>query len=93
MLLALIAFGVFCYTQLTLFVVQPIGAVPDGVTLVIWRREKTNFIDSADAFCERQVGGVTMLCRGATLAAIARGAPGCCLPLRAAAYRRAGGRQ
>ena len=25
-------------TQITIFVVQPIGAVPDGKTLVIWKK-------------------------------------------------------
>ncbi len=44
---------VVAYTQLTLFVVSPIGAVPEGKTVVILRLNKTNFIDSPDALCER----------------------------------------
>lgn len=55
------------YTQLTLFVVAPIGALPDGKTLLIYRLNKTNFIDSADAMCERLNGGVSLLCRGIML--------------------------
>jgi hypothetical protein len=70
----LIAGSIFAYTQLTLFVVQPIGAVPNGVTLVISRTEKTNFIDSADSICERIQNGVSLLCRGMVLAQIGRDA-------------------
>src|SRR5690349_20359507 len=73
MLALFIAFSVFSYTQRMLFVVQPIGANPDGVTLVIWRREGTNFIDSADAICERKMSKVNLICRGAVLSAIAKG--------------------
>jgi hypothetical protein len=51
------------YTQLTLFVVQPIGALPEGRTVVILRLNKTDFIDSPDAMCERIQGGVSLLCR------------------------------
>lgn len=58
-------------SQITFFVVQPIGAVPEGRTLVILRMNKTKFIDSADAMCEREVGSVSLLCRGMMMAAIA----------------------
>jgi len=58
-------------SQLTLFVVQPIGAVPEGRTIVIPRLNKTNFIDSADAMCERATGSVNLLCRGMMLGAVA----------------------
>ena len=51
------------YFSLTLFVIQPIGALPEGRTLVISRLSKTQFIDSADAMCEREMGGVSLLCR------------------------------
>lgn len=59
------------YTQLTIFVVQPMGAVPEGKTLVMLRLKKGEFIDSADAMCERMQGGVNLLCRGLMLGAIA----------------------
>lgn len=55
---------VIAYTQLTLFVIPPIGALPEGKTVVILRLNKTNFIDSLDALCERTQGGVSLLCRG-----------------------------
>lgn len=47
----------------TLFVIQPIGAIPEGKTLLISRLNKTNFVDSADAMCERIQDGVSLLCR------------------------------
>ncbi len=58
-------------SQITFFVVQPIGAVLEGRTLVILRMNKTKFIDSADAMCEREMGSVSLLCRGMMMAAIA----------------------
>ena len=67
-LIALIAVAI--YTQITLFVVPPIGAVPEGRTVVMLRLNKTNFIDSPDAMCDRMQGGVSLLCRGMTMAAV-----------------------
>lgn len=58
------------YSQITLFVVQPIGAVPTGKTLVILRLNKTNFIDSADAMCVRETGSLNLLCRGMMMSAV-----------------------
>jgi len=54
---------VIVYTQVTVFVIPPIGALPEGKTLVIGRLNKTKFIDSPDAMCERIQGGVSLLCR------------------------------
>lgn len=59
---------IFVVTQLTFFIVQPIGVVPEGHTVIIWRLNTMKFIDSADAWCERQIGNVNLLCRGAILA-------------------------
>ena len=67
MLIGMAAVITFAATQLTLFVVQPIGAVPEGRTVVMWRLNTMKFVDSADAWCERQMGGVNLLCRGAVL--------------------------
>lgn len=58
------------YSQITLFVVQPIGAIPTGKTLVILRLNKTNFIDSADAMCVRETGSLNLLCRGMMMSAV-----------------------
>lgn len=68
LVLALLA--VAAYTQLTIFVIQPIGALPEGRTLVIPRLNKTKFIDSADAMCVREMGGVSLLCRMAAMGAV-----------------------
>ncbi|BAQ47485.1 MULTISPECIES: hypothetical protein [Methylobacterium] len=48
----------------TIFVIQPIGAIPEGRTIIVSRLTKLHFIDSADAICEREMGGVSLLCRG-----------------------------
>ena len=68
--LVIIVFVIVGYTQLTLFVVPPIGAIPGGKTVVILRLNKTNFIDSPDAMCERIQGGVSLLCRGVMLTGV-----------------------
>lgn len=74
-LIALVALGALAsitYTQLTIFVVSPIGAVPDGRTIVMLRLNKSEFIDSPDAMCVRLMGGVSLMCRGMTIAAVAQ---------------------
>ena len=74
-MIAIIAGCILVASQtLTIFVVPPIGAVPEGRTLVITRLNKTEFIDPADAFCYRETGKVTLLCRGFALGAIAKAA-------------------
>lgn len=51
-------------TQVTLFVIQPIGGIPDGRTLLVWRTGDMKFINSADAICLRRTGNVSLICRG-----------------------------
>jgi hypothetical protein len=72
LLVVLAAFMIAVYTQVTFFVIQPIGAVPDGRILVIWRTGKLKFIDSADGFCARELSGVSLLCRMAVLGTVAQ---------------------
>jgi hypothetical protein len=67
----LLVLAVIVYTQFTLFVVQPIGAVPKGGTLLILRLNTGRFIDSADAMCIRIQESVNLLCRGMVLGAVA----------------------
>ncbi len=71
-LLILAAAATVFYTRFTIFVVAPIGAIPEGKTLIISRLNKTQFIDSADAMCKRQQGGVSLLCRVGMLAAVSK---------------------
>lgn len=71
--IGLVIFGVIIAitcTQLTLFVIPPIGAVPKGRTVVIVRLNGTEFIDSPDAMCERIQGGVSLLCRGMIMGSV-----------------------
>ena len=57
----------------TIFVVPPVGMLPDGRTLVLLRHSAVlNFIDSADAICYRTMGGVSLLCRGMTMALVVK---------------------
>ena len=67
-------FALLIYNQLTVFVVQPIGAAPEGATLIISRLSGTQFIDSADAMCQRLQGSVNLLCRGMVLGQVMKNA-------------------
>jgi hypothetical protein len=71
LLAALAALALVSYPFISLFVVQPIGALPEGRTLIVSRSDKMQFIDSADAICAREMGGVSLLCRAGALAAVA----------------------
>ena len=62
--------AVLIYTQLTIFVIPPIGALPEGKTIIITRLNKTEFIDSPDGMCDRIQGGVSLLCRGMIMGAV-----------------------
>jgi hypothetical protein len=72
--LMLTVMAVAIWSQVTIFVIQPIGAVPDGRTLVMSRLKGTTFIDSADAMCERIQGNVNLLCRGIVLGQVGQNA-------------------
>lgn len=63
--------AIIAYTQLTIFVIQPIGAVPEGRVLILKKSEKLKFVDSADAYCERNQGYVNLICRIAVLGKVA----------------------
>jgi hypothetical protein len=72
LLLALILVVFATSTQVSIFVIQPIGAIPEGRTIVISRMSNTRFIDSADAVCMHVQGGVNLICGAAILGAIGR---------------------
>ena len=65
-----VVFVAIVYLLVTLFVVQPMGALPEGRTVVMSRLNTTKFIDSADAMCLRIQDGVNLLCRGMVLGGI-----------------------
>jgi len=53
-------------------VIQPIGALPDGVAAIVAGLSNVNLLDSPDAICNRHEGEVSLLCRGREAAAIAQ---------------------
>lgn len=58
------AIVVFIYTQIGLYTVQPIGALPEGATMLVWRSSGEPFFNSPDALCLKVQGEVSLLCRG-----------------------------
>ena len=56
-----------------IFVIQPIGALPEGATIIYWRYDlNLPFISSADGMLEQSGAGVSLLGRGMMMAAIAK---------------------
>lgn len=45
------------------YTIQPIGAVPEGRTLIVWRASGEPFFNSPDAACLERMGGVSLMCR------------------------------
>jgi hypothetical protein len=60
----LIASATFFYMKCGFYSIQPIGAMPEGATAVVWRADGEPFFNSADALCIERTGGVSLLCRG-----------------------------
>jgi hypothetical protein len=56
----LVAFYLFC----GFYTVQPIGALPEGGTAIVWRAGDEPFFNSPDALCLERMGSVSLLCRG-----------------------------
>ncbi len=70
-LLVLLIAGVIFYNLFGFVAIQPIGAIPDGVTLLVNRSgTQLQFFDSPDAMCLRSQGYVSLLCRVGALAAL-----------------------
>lgn len=65
-----LAAAVIWVAGIRIFVVQPIGAIPKGVTVVVMGINGLNLIDSPDAFCTR-AGTPNLICRGAVAARVA----------------------
>ena len=71
-LVLIIVFFFALYTQITIFVIQPLDALPKGVIVIMLKKGNLEFIDSADAVCQRIQGKVTLICRGLIIAEIAK---------------------
>lgn len=55
-------------SRMGFYTVQPIGALPEGVTLIVWRTSGESFFNSPDAVCLKLQEGVSLLCRGLAMA-------------------------
>lgn len=58
-----IALAAFVYAKLGFYSIQPIGAVPEGATVIVWREADEPFFNSADGMCLRRTGIVSLMCR------------------------------
>ena len=59
----LLVLSAFVYTKISFFSVQPIGALPEVATFVMWRKGNMGGFESADGMCVKATGGVSLLCR------------------------------
>lgn len=61
---------VLFYTFCGIYSVQPIGALPEGSTTVVWMASGEPFFNSPDSMCIKRMAGVSLMCRmGAMMAA------------------------
>lgn len=52
------------------FTIQPIGAIPEGITIIYHsRNSEMPFFSSPDGLCLQSQGGVSLLCRMAAISA------------------------
>lgn len=70
--LLLILFGIsWILVRPGVFTVQPIGALPEGVTIIYHSRgSEMPFFSSPDGLCLEMSGSVSLLCRGIALAGV-----------------------
>lgn len=68
LILILLIITIWIYTQVGFYTVQPIGSLPEGVTLIVFRAGEEPFFNSPDAMCLLIQNSVSLLCRGAALA-------------------------
>jgi len=59
---------VILFIKVGFYTVQPIGSIPEGVTLLVWRAGGEPTFNSPDAVCLKIQDGVSLLCRGMALA-------------------------
>jgi len=51
------------------YTIQPMGALPEGRTMIVWRDFNNPIFDSPDATCLRMYDELTLYCRAAAIAA------------------------
>lgn len=55
--------GIVAYINIGFYSIQPIGAIPSGVTVLVWRTGKEPFFNSPDAMCLLAQNSVSLMCR------------------------------
>ena len=65
--LVLLMLGVAAYGTMGFYTIQPIGAVPEGATWLVWRNSGEPFFNSADSASLSRTGSVSLLSRGFAL--------------------------
>lgn len=70
LILVLVLVGIWVLVRPGVFTVQPIGALPEGVTFIYHSRgPNMPFFSSPDGMCLEIQGGVSLLCRMSALSA------------------------
>jgi hypothetical protein len=69
---ALLTAAFIWFGGIRIIVIQPIRALPKGVTVIVAGIPGAHLVDSPDALCARREGGVSLLCRDMTARAIAK---------------------
>lgn len=55
------------FVKMGFYTIQPIGAVPEGATWLVWRKGAEPFFNSPDAMSLKATGSVSLLSRGMAL--------------------------
>ena len=72
LIISIVVFLIFIRTTIGIFVIQPIGAIPEGTTIVYWRvGTNFDFVESADGLVQKTGAGLSLFTRGIALAAAA----------------------
>tara|TARA_R110000868_G_scaffold115252_2_gene307895 strand:- start:574 stop:900 length:327 start_codon:yes stop_codon:yes gene_type:complete len=70
--ITIVVFAIIFRTFCGIFVIQPIGAIPEGTTIIYWRTGlNIPFIASADGILEETGAGVSLLGRVMVIAKLA----------------------
>tara|TARA_B100000787_G_C16181513_1_gene292116 strand:- start:268 stop:594 length:327 start_codon:yes stop_codon:yes gene_type:complete len=68
----ILAIGLFFRIFCGIFIIHPIGAIPEGTTIIYWRTGMNlPFIASADGLLDKSGAGVSLWGRGMMLAKVA----------------------
>ena len=66
---AFVIFFILLVTQVSIFIIPPLGMLPQGKTLVILKLDKMKFLDNPDSYCLRELNP-NLLCRGMVIASL-----------------------